>query len=241
MAEISTAALIEKFQYALSNDWGYIWGTAGEKWTEARQKALEKTTDADRESGRKYGSKWIGHTVADCSGLFSWSFKQLGGTMYHGSDTMYRKYTTSCGTLKNGKRTDGKELLPGTAVFVYKDAKKKYTHVGLYIGNGWVIEAASTQDGVIKTKVSASKWTHWGTLKGVDYDMKPEPIPAGYAKVTGKRVALRSAPTKQASVILRVDTGKEVKLEQPPPSEWDYVSYGGKKGYMMKEFLEEGK
>ena len=241
MAEISTAALIEKFQYALSNDWGYIWGTAGEKWTEARQKALEKTTDADRESGRKYGSKWIGHTVADCSGLFSWAFKQLGGTMYHGSDTMYRKYTTSCGTLKNGKRTDGKELLPGTAVFVYKDAKKKYTHVGLYIGNGWVIEAASTQDGVIKTKVSASKWTHWGTLKGVDYDMKPEPIPAGYAKVTGKRVALRSAPTKQASVILRVDTGKEVKLEQPPPSEWDYVSYGGKKGYMMKEFLEEGK
>ena len=241
MAEISTAALIEKFQYALSNDWGYIWGTAGEKWTEARQKALEKTTDADRESGRKYGSKWIGHTVADCSGLFSWSFKQLGGTMYHGSDTLYRKYTTSCGTLKNGKRTDGKELLPGTAVFVYKDAKKKYTHVGLYIGNGWVIEAASTQDGVIKTKVSASKWTHWGTLKGVDYDMKPEPIPAGYAKVTGKRVALRSAPTKQASVILRVDTGKEVKLEQPPPSEWDYVSYGGKKGYMMKEFLEEGK
>lgn len=241
MAGISTAALIEKFNYALSNDWGYIWGTAGEKWTEARQKALEKTTDADRESGRKYGSKWIGHYVADCSGLFTWAFKQLGGTMYHGSDTMYRKYTTDCGQLKSGKRTDGKELLPGTAVFVYKDAKKKYTHVGLYIGNGWVIEAASTQNGVIKTKASASKWTHWGTLKGVDYDMKPEPIPAGYAKVTGKRVALRSAPTTQASVIMRIDTGKDVKLEQPPPSEWDYVSYGGKKGYMMKEFLEEGK
>ena len=66
---ISTEALIAKFQYALYNDWGYIWGTAGILWTAARQAQLEKTTDSDRESGRKYGSKWIGHTVADCSGL----------------------------------------------------------------------------------------------------------------------------------------------------------------------------
>ena len=69
---ISTEALIGKFKQALSEGWGYIWGTAGEKWTAAKQKELEKTTDADRAQGRQYGSKWIGHRVADCSGLFSW-------------------------------------------------------------------------------------------------------------------------------------------------------------------------
>ena len=63
--------LIDKFMYALQNAWGYIWGTAGIMWTEAKQKALEKTTDEERAMGRKYGSKWIGHMVADCSGLFS--------------------------------------------------------------------------------------------------------------------------------------------------------------------------
>ena len=230
---ISTSALIEKFEYALNHNWGYIWGQSGDVWTAAKQKAATRGTTIE------YGSKWIGHHVADCSGLFSWAFAQLGGYMYHGSDTMFRKYTTASGKLKSGKRIDGKELLPGTAVFIWKEKDQKYGHVGLYIGNGWVIEAASTQSGVIKSKVSNSKWTHWGELKGVSY--VKEPIPKGYAEVTGTRVALRKAPSTQASIITRVDTGKLVKVETPPPSNWDYVSYSGKNGYMMKEFLQEGK
>lgn len=170
---ISSSALIEKFEQALKNHWGYIWGTSGEEWTEAKQKAIEKTTDSNRAQARKYGSKWIGHTVADCSGLFSWAFKQLGGYMYHGSNTMYLQYCTDKGELKKGKRTDGKTLKPGTAVFVWNG--EKYSHVGLYIGNGTVIEAASTINGVITSKVSAGKWTHWGELKGVNFDMS-EPV-----------------------------------------------------------------
>lgn len=164
---ISTQALIEKFQYALANAWGYIWGTAGVKWTAAKQAELDKTTDSDRANGRKYGKKWIGHMVADCSGLFSWAFKQLGGTMYHGSNTMYLKWCADKGELKNGKRTDGKTIKPGTAVFIWNG--KTYSHVGLYIGDGLVIEAQGTIAGVVQRKVTANKWTHWGELNGVDY------------------------------------------------------------------------
>ncbi len=173
---ITVNALIEKFRYALNNKWGYIWGTAGEKWTAAKQKELEKTTDGDRAQGRAYGSKWIGHTVADCSGLFSWAFKQLGGYMYHGSDTMYRKYCNYKGELKKGKRTDGATLKPGTAVFVWNG--KKYSHVGLYVGGETVIEAMGTQNGVTSSKVTASKWSHWGELNGVDYSGSGEVQPA---------------------------------------------------------------
>ena len=180
---ITTEALIAKFQQALDEKWGYIWGTAGEKWTAAKQEKLEKTTDADREGSRKYGKQWIGHTVADCSGLFSWAFKQLGGYMYHGSNTMWNKYCTAKGELKNGRRTDGEALLPGTAVFCYNEKTGKRSHVGLYIGNGWVIEASGAKAGVIRTKVDNSKWEEWGELKGVDYsgktpapDPEPEPV-----------------------------------------------------------------
>ena len=228
---ITAEDLIGKFKYALENKWGYIYGTAGIKWTEARQKS---TTN---DMAKKYGAQWVGHYVADCSGLFTWAFKELGGSMYHGSDTMFRKYTTSSGALKDGKRTDGQELLPGTAVFVYKEADGKYGHVGLYIGNGDVIEAANTQKGVIKSKVSDKKWEYWGVLKGMDF--KEEPLPKGYAKVTGTRLALRDAPSTSAKVITRVDTGKLVKIETPPPSDWEYVSYNGQKGYMMKKYLKE--
>ena len=168
---ISTEALIEKFREALRDNWGYIWGTAGERWTAEKQKELEKTTDANRAQGRLYGSKWIGHRVADCSGLFSWAFKQLGGYMCHGSNSMYLKYCENKGQLSKGKRTDGKTLLPGTAVFVWDGST--YSHVGLFIGDGLVIEAMGTLKGVTTSKVTAGKWTHWGELKGVNYVMAP--------------------------------------------------------------------
>jgi len=234
MADIKYQDLIAKFQYALDHNWGYIYGTAGVLWTQAKQNA------ATRKQTVEYGQQWVGHTVADCSGLFAWAFKQLGGYMYHGSNTMWDKYCTSKGKLKNGKRTDGQEMRPGTAVFVYDEETGKRSHVGLYIGNGTVIEAAGTKQGVITTKVSNSKWEEWGELKGVNYEGGDIPVPEDYAVVTGKRVALRKAPSVQAGIIMRINTGEEVKLETEPPSEWEYVSYQGKKGYMMKEFLKEG-
>ena len=164
---ISTQQLTDRFRQALTEKWGYIWGTAGENWTAAKQKELEKTTDKDRAQGREYGSKWIGKRVADCSGLFSWAFKQLGGYMYHGSDTMYRKYCVTKGELKKGKRSDNAALKPGTAVFVWNGSK--YSHVGLFVGDNTVIEDMGPINGVTTSRVTAGKWTHWGELTGVLY------------------------------------------------------------------------
>ena len=168
---ITVADLIALFVYALSNGWGYIWGASGGVWTKAQQ---EKAT---REMTVKYGARWIGKHVADCSGLFTWAFKKLGGYMYHGSDTMFRKYTTVKGELSKGNRTDGQWLKPGTAVFTWKEKEKKYGHVGLYVGDGKVIEAKGTKEGVVKSNVSETRWTHWGELKGVNYSDAPTPTP----------------------------------------------------------------
>ena len=236
---VSANDVVNKFNYALNNAWGYIWGTAGVMWTQAKQDQINKTTDAEREGSRKYGKQWIGHMVADCSGLFSWAYRELGSYMYHGSNTMWDSYCTAKGELKSGKRTDGQELKPGTAVFTYNKKTAKRGHVGLYIGNGTVIEAAGAKAGVITSKVSASKWVEWGELKNTKYDGGDVPVPEGYAIVTGKRVALRKQPSTKADIIMRIDTGRQVKIETPPPSEWEYVSYQGKFGYMMKEFLKE--
>lgn len=230
--------LISYFQKALSDDWGYIWGTAGEIWTAAKQKELEKTTDVNRANSRKYGSKWIGHKVADCSGLFSWAFKQLGGYMYHGSNTMWDKYCTSQGELINGARDDGQTLKPGTAIFTHSTEKRG--HVGLYVGDGLIIEAAGAKSGVITSNITDKKWVEWGELKGVIYgDPEPvPPVPEGYAIVTGKNLALRQGPSTSCKVITRAPTGSKVKITDPP-SDWEYVTYNGKQGYMMKQFLKE--
>lgn len=241
---INANDLIEKFRQALDDKWGYIWGTAGVLWTAAKQSQIEQTTDSDRALSRQYGSKWVGHMVADCSGLFVWAFMQLGGSTYHGSDTMYRQYCVNKGELKAGKRTDSGTLKPGSAVFCWNG--KKYSHVGLYVGGDQVIEAAGTKQGVITSKVTDTKWKYWGELKDVDFGAAPSPAPEpakpdGTLTVTGKRVALREDPSLRATIKMRINTGETVKIEPEPPEEWQYVSYNGKKGWMMKQFLSTKK
>ena len=187
---IKAKDIIALFQKALDEKWGYIWGQSGSLWTEARQKA------ATREQTVKYGAKWIGHYVADCSGMFSWAFRKLGGYMYHGSNTMWKSYMTAKGALSKGRRTDGQELKPGTAVF--KNSGTNYYHVGLYIGNGMVIEARGTSSGVVTSAVSA--WTAWGEMKGVDYsdvasdDPVNQPAPTEDNSALGIRLLKRTSP-----------------------------------------------
>ena len=177
---ITAEQLLALFVLALDELWGYIWGTAGITWTQARQNQKveymvskygsnwknNKDAKADNYySAAMYGSKWIGHTVADCSGLFAWAFKKLGGAIAHGSNSIYDRYCTTKGKLTD---TLKKTLIPGTAVFT-GDAKN-HGHIGLYIGNGKVIEASGTQAGVCTSNITAGKWTYYGLLKNVSYN-----------------------------------------------------------------------
>ena len=49
---ITVQALIDKFRQALSENWGYIWGTWGIIWTAAKQKQKINYMVS------KYGSNW---------------------------------------------------------------------------------------------------------------------------------------------------------------------------------------
>lgn len=172
---IEAADLVGKFQYALSNKWGYIWGTAGVEWTAARQANLEKTTDENRAMSRKYGKKWIGHMVADCSGMFVWAFKQFGMSMSHISSNIYKSYCTA----NKGKLTAElkQTIRAGSAVFTGSEPGN-HPHVGLFVGNNTVIEAKGTQAGIVTSALTDKKWTFYGELKEVNYSgEQPAPTP----------------------------------------------------------------
>ena len=47
---------------------------------------------------------------------------------------------------------------------------RKPGHIGVYIGNGEVIEAMDTRYGVVKTKLQGRGWTHWLEVSGIKYD-----------------------------------------------------------------------
>ena len=48
-------------------------------------------------------------------------------------------------------------------------------HIGVYIGNGYVIEARGHTYGVVKTKLSSRGWKNWGKCPWIEYveDKKP--------------------------------------------------------------------
>lgn len=51
---------------------------------------------------------------------------------------------------------------PGLAVW-------KAGHIGVYIGNGEVVEAMGTKYGVVKTQLEGRGWTHWLEIPYIDY------------------------------------------------------------------------
>lgn len=215
---IEATALVEKFKQALSEKWGYIWGTAGIVWTQAKQTqkvnymvskygaSWQKNADAKNDNyymTALYGAKWIGHTVADCSGLFVWAFKQLGGSIYHGSNSIYDRYCKEKGKITDDIR---KSMKPGTAVFVCKASGNK-SHIGLYVGDGKAIEASSTQAGVCTSNITAGKWTYYGLLKDVSYS-------ASETTISPSEPADDKIPTENLPTLRRGNTGEYVTLLQ---------------------------
>jgi hypothetical protein len=218
---INANDLIAKFLYALENIWGYIWGQWGAMWTAAKQRqkvnymiskygtGWKSNSEAKQDNyyqAALNGDRWIGHNVADCSGLFRWAFDQLGGAISHSSNRIWLSYCTKKGELSKGLREDGTEPIPGTAVFVHPTGNSKRTHIGLYIGNGVVIEAASTVKGVIKSNITDRKWVELGELKGIDYSDVPQPEP-------GPDPEPAPTPAKH-STLRKGDKGPEVRLMQ---------------------------
>lgn len=191
---IKASDLIASIRQAYDEHWGYIWGTRGQVWTQAQQ---DKAT---RDMTIRYGQKWVGRRVADCSGLLVWAFKQHGGSIYHGSNTMWKKYCTTQGSL-----TGVVKIRPGTAVFMLKDGNRH--HVGLYIGDGMCIEAQGTRTGVVMSHLS--RWDEWGELVGVDYtDIRHDTVEVGLRTL---RKGDSGADVKTAQALLEAagyDIGK---------------------------------
>ena len=151
---------------------GYIWGQSGDIWTVEKQASLVKKYNSNPskysnyELAAKYGEKWIGHRVWDCSGLTSWAGKQLGMSFYHGSNSSWNK---DC--QKKGKMTRGLKLPVGAWVYTGTDDSKP--HSGTVTADGVVTEAQGTKTGVVQTKLTNSKWKYWGLAKGIKFDFIP--------------------------------------------------------------------
>ena len=165
----STKNNLDLVQYAIEAEkagWGYVWGTYGLVLTEARfETQLEQYPDDIGEHEAFIREHWVGRRTADCVGFikaYGWLNPETceieygtNGMQDLSADGMYEAATEK-GSI------DTIPEIPGLAV-------GHKGHIGIYVGNGEVIEAMSTRRGVVCSKLEDGAWTDWLKIPGIQY------------------------------------------------------------------------
>ena len=128
-------------------------------------------------------SSQYGQKVHDCVGLikgYLWCDDPDGSPKYVGAQDVAVE-----GLYKKCSRKGGITTMPdipGACVFM-----ANMGHVGVYIGNGEVVEAMGHAYGVVKTKLAGRGWAYWGMPEWIDY----------WAEEPSQSAALTDVPRKE--------------------------------------------
>jgi hypothetical protein len=162
MAILTNTELVNFVKKAKDEKWGYVLGGQGELYSkEIGQKFYNMYYDKSLNYYINDCAHWFGHIVADCSGLIISAFRsKLSNYGDRTANNMNSQF------VESGKINSIPEIL-GLAVW-------HSGHIGVYIGNGKVIEAAGYKVGVVESDLNkpannGKAWQYWGKLKDIDY------------------------------------------------------------------------
>ena len=237
---VSAQDLCSVVNKVMNDGWGVVPGFDGQLLT--KEMVEDKISDPNV---KQAASKWVGKHVVDAGGLFAYAFRILG--MFDGYNpdgsyphTIFTEFCETTGKLPKGG------LLPGMVIF--KKHNDRYSGVGLYVGNSTIIEAKSTKVGIIRSRLN-SEWTHWGTLKDIEYEALPSKadirkknirdmrVLRGAVQVTGttRPINVRAEQNMTAKIIDVLPMGTKATVLEDC-GEFCKIQYV-KTGYMKKEFL----
>ena len=176
--------------------WGGIYRPVTENYIQQLYKIYGKAQYPDSRIADLRKCIGEGYYGIDCVGLiksYYWSGKANGGTgsKYYGKDgypdvDAKRMFNSA----KEKGTIDKLPEIPGLVLY-----STKHPHVGVYIGNGYVIEStlSARGDGVTKAKVSDwSGWTHWFKCPYIAYE---EEKPVSMAVKVGDKVKIKRTAT----------------------------------------------
>lgn len=202
----------------------YIWGGYGEKlcspsFREERAGAYPSQkkniyNNCPVLSGKQSactGCKYNGKQAYDCAQLTRYACKAGGQELVSGANGQWTKIEWE----KNGT-IDTMPDVPGVLLYV-RGKNGEMNHTGVYVGNGYAVEARNAKHGVVKTKVKDRTWTHWAVLPGVlsDDGWQPSTTSEKSKESTSKPQKTTSGTAVTSMKILRYgDKGTQVKVLQ---------------------------
>lgn len=151
---------------AHSSGWGYVWGTYGHVLTRSYYEAkLAQYPDGVGNYADFIQANWLGKRTADCVGLvkgYCWfdpEAQSIGYAVNGMPDIATEQMIEWCDEKGS---IDTMPEIPG--LLLWMDG-----HVGIYIGDGYAIEAMGTRYGVVKTQVAGRGWAKWGKIPCIEY------------------------------------------------------------------------
>lgn len=154
---------------AWENGWGYVWGTFGHVLTEGVLEYKIEQYPEIKDAEDFIRDNWLNRRTTDCVGLiksYGWYNPNTGTIDYgtngmpdYNADSMYA--AAEANETDYGTMEDMPEVI-GLALW-------KPGHIGVYIGNGYAIEAMGTYYGVVKTQVDGRGWSGWCKIPYIDY------------------------------------------------------------------------
>lgn len=149
----------------------YWWGTFGQIASQSLYEQ-KKAQYPNQYTANDFKSQF-GLRVHDCVGLIKGYLWTIDGVLTYNASQDKDVSGMKANCSDSGTINTIPEI-PGVLVFMSG-------HVGVYIGDGMVIEAKGHKFGVVQTKLSERPWTHWGKLKWIDYyESKEETIKKFY-------------------------------------------------------------
>ena len=233
--KIPVSALYKYCKQMQEENWGYIYGTAGVKCTQAVIDQSIERFPKNADMTRRYGPQWLGRMVTDCSGVMVYIWKQFGLKIPHGSSSIVaQKYIVDCGDTPH----------PGWAALVAPTPDTPdNNHIGIVAEDGkHVYEARGTAYGFVYSPLD-KRFTKFGRFNDVDYG-EVNPLPDGEklnrrAEVITKKdpLNMRTGPGVGYDIIGKIPKGTIVDVWTKCENNWYFVDDDGDQGYVDGQYL----
>lgn len=215
---------------------GYVYGATG--WVCSPKRRQQQADQYPKQADfiMNVCVKWDGKECYDCAQLIRRALEYAGVTgVPSGATSQWNKKSlwSETGTI---------DTIPSDgAIVLFRESGGAMQHVGWRLSDGTVVDARSSERGVIESKVSDYKWTHWARplINQTDKKEYVTDMEALYkAVVTTKSDPLRVRSfAKTGEIIGRVAKGKTVEILTEPEDGWQRIRFGELEGYASSEYL----